>query len=79
MASQTLQKVRSEALDLSEADRAELAYDLVLSLDGPADEGVSQAWEEELTRRMDELEAGTATLVDRAEHARRMRDRLSRS
>lgn len=79
MAGQTLQKVRSDALDLSEADRAELAYTLVLSLDGPVDEGVSQAWEEELTRRMGEVDAGTATLVDRAEHARRMRERLSRS
>jgi putative addiction module component (TIGR02574 family) len=79
MASQTLQKVRSEALDLSEAERAELAYDLVVSLDGPVDEGISQVWEEELTRRMDEVDAGTATLVDRSEHDRRMRDRLSRS
>lgn len=78
MAGQTLQKVRSDALDLSEAARAELAYDLVLSLDGAVDEGVSQAREEELTRRLDEVDAGTARLVDRAEHARRIRERLSR-
>jgi len=58
------------------SERAELAYDLVLSLDGPADEGSSRAWEEELTRRLGEVEAGTTTLVDRAAHARRMRDRI---
>jgi hypothetical protein len=34
MSGTALEKVRSEALNLSEAERAELAYNLVASLDG---------------------------------------------
>lgn len=37
MGSPALEKVRSDALNLSEAERAELAYNLVVSLDGPPD------------------------------------------
>jgi len=35
--------------------------------DGPADSQVAQEWDAELLRRMDELEAGTAPLIDRSE------------
>ena len=77
MNSAVLSRLRSEALELSEPERAELAHDLVLSLDGPPDSQVSEEWDAELVRRMDEVEAGTATLVDRSEFRRRMRERLN--
>lgn len=79
MGSAALDKVRSEALGLPEADRAELAYNLVASLDAPADVDAEQAWDAEVLRRLSEIDAGTADLVDRKELSRRMRERINRS
>ncbi len=76
MARQTMERLRSEALDLPNAERAELASDLVRSLDGPADSGASRDWELEIVRRLDEIDAGTARIIDREEFSRRMRERL---
>jgi hypothetical protein len=70
----TLDKVRSDALRLSEAERAELAHSLVLSRDSPID-----VWHAEVLRRLIEIDAGTAELIDRDELRRRMRARMSRS
>lgn len=78
MGNTTLERVRSEALNLSEAERAELAYNLVVSLDGPPDPDVDKAWDMEITRRLSEIDSGTASLVDRKEFRRRMRARLNR-
>ena len=64
MAGSTLEKVRSEALRLSEAERAELAHSLVESLDGPADKDAASAWDTEIQRRLAEIDAGTAKLTD---------------
>lgn len=79
MSSPTLEKIRSEALNLSESDRAELAYNLVVSLDGPPDPDAETAWEAEILRRLAEIDAGDANLVDREEFRRRLRARISRS
>lgn len=79
MAGSTLEKVRSEALRLSEAERAELAHSLVSSLDGPADADPASAWDKEILRRLGEIDAGTAELIDREELRRRMRARMSRA
>jgi putative addiction module component (TIGR02574 family) len=79
MAGSTLDKVRSEALRLSEAERAELAHSLVESLDGPADPGAESAWDAEIVRRLAEVDAGTAELIDREEMRRRMRARINRA
>jgi len=76
VASDLLDRVRSEALELSESDRAELAHDLVASLDGPPDGGANTEWEAEISRRLGEIDAGTASLVDRGEFSKRMRKRL---
>ena len=78
MGNSTLDKVRSEALSLSESDRAELAHNLVASLDGPADADVETAWEGEILRRLAEIDSGTAETIDREEFRRRMRARMSR-
>ena len=78
MGSSALEKVRTEALSLSESERAELAQSLVASLDGPADSDVDTAWDAEIMRRLADIDSGTAALIDREEFRRRMRARMSR-
>lgn len=75
----TLEKVRAEALSLSETERAELAHNLVASLDGRADPDAETAWDAEILRRLAEIDAGSANLIDREEFRRRMSARMSRS
>ena len=77
MGNQILERLRSQAPGLPEADKAELAHDLVTSLDGPPDANASREWEAEIVRRLDEVEAATAKVIDRKEFARRLRDRIS--
>jgi putative addiction module component (TIGR02574 family) len=77
MGSTTLEKLRSEALSLSEAERAELAHELVKSLDVPVDPNAADAWDTEILRRLAEIDAGTANLIDRNELRRRMRARMN--
>ena len=79
MAGSTLEKVRSEALNLSESERAELTHNLVASLDGPSEPDVEEAWDAEILRRLAEMDSGSAKLIDREEFGRRMRARMSRS
>ena len=71
MGSPTLEKLRSDALSLSEAERAELAHSLGTSLDGPADPNAESAWDAEILRRLAEIDSGTAELIDRDELRRR--------
>ena len=56
------QSVLADALRLDEKARAELAVELLASLDGPADPDAAAAWEKEIERRVKELDAGTAKL-----------------
>ena len=78
MGSATLEKVRAEAMSLSEAERADLAHSLVESLDGPPDGDAQSAWDAEVLRRLAEIDTGTAQLIDRNELRRRMQARMSR-
>jgi putative addiction module component (TIGR02574 family) len=47
-----------KALELPDAERAELAARLIASLDDATDAGVAEAWQEEVNRRVMELESG---------------------
>lgn len=61
-----LKQLEEEALDLPLGDRAHLAHRLLVSLDEDVEEDpaeVERAWEEEIRRRLDEVEAGTAELI----------------
>ena len=78
MSNQELDELRTELLGLSEGDRAELALELVSSLDGPPDDGVAEAWDQEILRRLAEVDAGSAEIIDRAEFSRRLRERISK-
>ena len=52
----------AEALRLEPETRAELAAELLDSLDGPADPGAEAAWNVEIERRIAAIEAGTIKL-----------------
>lgn len=78
METSTLDKLRSEVLALSEHERADLAYDLVKSLDAPADSDAVLEWEKEISRRLRAIDAGTAKLIERDELKRRFEKRLGR-
>ena len=52
----------ADALRLSPEVRAELAAELLASLDGPADPDAEAAWAAEIERRVDAIEAGTVAL-----------------
>jgi putative addiction module component (TIGR02574 family) len=60
--SRTEQAVFAEALRLEPETRAELAAELLASLDGPADPGAEAAWDIEIERRIAAIEAGTIQL-----------------
>ena len=76
MSTPEIESVRSEALALPEVARAQLARDLVASLDGPEDSDVSRAWDIEICRRINEIENGTAQLLDPADVLNRARARI---
>jgi putative addiction module component (TIGR02574 family) len=54
--------ILAEALRLDTNERAEVAAELLASLDGPADPDAEAAWAAEIERRVAALEAGTVTL-----------------
>lgn len=64
--------VLAEALRLGEDERAELAAEILASLDGPADDDSEQAWADEIKRRIASIEAGTAKLEPWDEVRRRI-------
>lgn len=71
--------VLADALRLDIDARAELAAELLASLDGPADPDAEAAWKVEIERRVAAIEAGTARLEPWADVKRRIeRDILGR-
>jgi len=56
------QAVLADALRLDSASRAELASELLASLDGPADPDAESTWNVEIDRRIEGIEAGTIRL-----------------
>lgn len=57
---QEARELLDRALTLSEEERAELASTLIDSLDAVIDENVEAAWQQEIARRVDELQSGKA-------------------
>jgi len=53
----------NHALGLSDSDRAEIAARLLESLDGPVEQGVEDAWNREIARRLAQIDAGEVELV----------------
>ena len=52
-----------KALALPEDERAELASTLIDSLDPVTDENVEAAWQEEISRRIEELRSGKVKTI----------------
>jgi putative addiction module component (TIGR02574 family) len=52
-----------DALDLPVEERAQLAADLLATLDGPADADAHEAWTQEIRRRVDAVLAGETKTV----------------
>jgi putative addiction module component (TIGR02574 family) len=50
--------VLADALSLDDAARAEIAAQLIASLDGPAEPDAEAAWRDEVARRVAALDAG---------------------
>jgi len=70
-------RVLEKALALSTRDRGVLIDRLIESLDeGPAEEGVEEAWAAEIKRRVDEIRSGKARLIPAEEMRRRAAARL---
>jgi putative addiction module component (TIGR02574 family) len=59
----TAEQLLSDALTLSESERAELAAKLLDTLDPESDEGYAQAWEAEIRTRVEELDSGKVQAV----------------
>lgn len=69
---QDVSELLKKALTLPVADRAELAGSLIESLDSTADESVEAAWDEEISRRMADLDSGRVHPVSLEEARRRL-------
>jgi putative addiction module component (TIGR02574 family) len=54
--------VLADALRLDNETRAELAAELLASLDGPSDPDAEQAWDAEIERRIAAIESGAIPL-----------------
>jgi putative addiction module component (TIGR02574 family) len=70
------QAVLADALRLDSAARAELAAELLASLDGPADSDAESAWDAEIDRRIEAIEAGTIRLEPWEQVKRRIEKNL---
>jgi putative addiction module component (TIGR02574 family) len=76
-----LKQLEAEALELSARERAQLAHRLLVSLDADVDDdpaAVEHAWEEEIRRRLAEVEAGTAELIPAEQVFSELRSRTRR-
>jgi putative addiction module component (TIGR02574 family) len=56
-------KLLEQALSLSVEEQEALADSLISNLGGKVDEGVQAAWDEEIKRRIDELDSGKAKSI----------------
>ncbi|MDP0499225.1 MAG: addiction module protein [Verrucomicrobiota bacterium JB022] len=58
----TKEQVLAEVLQWSDSDREELLVALDESLHGESSDEISDAWKAEIVRRVEDIEAGRATL-----------------
>ena len=62
-----LEQITRQAIALSPEDRARLADLLLASLPDEADEPLGDEWDQEIQRRLEAVESGTARLVSAAD------------
>jgi putative addiction module component (TIGR02574 family) len=70
-------EVFDKAMELSSHERGYLIDRLVESLDdGPADEGVEEAWADEIKRRVDDIRSGKVKMIPGEEMQQWLSERL---
>lgn len=57
------EKILEDALGLDDKQRARIAHALISSLDGEPEEGVEEAWDQEIARRVAEVREGKVKLI----------------
>jgi putative addiction module component (TIGR02574 family) len=73
-----ISEVLEKALALSTQDRGLIIDRLIESLDdAPAEEGVEEAWSEEIKRRVEDIKSGRVEMIPGEEVHRRLLTRLS--
>jgi putative addiction module component (TIGR02574 family) len=72
----TIDEVKAVALRLSPEERAELASDLLQSLDDLSEAEIERLWLEEAARREAEIDAGTVELIPGDQVLKEARERL---
>lgn len=76
MTTETLNRPRTQISTLSKSERAALPHEIIAGLDGVRDDVVERAWDNEIMRRMAQVETGQAELLTRDEIRQEMRSRL---
>ena len=76
MTRETLNRLRTQISTLSKSERAALAHEIIADLDGVRDDTVEHAWDDEIMRRMAQVESGQAKLLTRDGFCQQMRGRL---
>lgn len=74
-----LEKLENEALQLSPPERELLIHRLIVSLEGePEDspEAIAKAWDEEITRRVADMDAGRTKWIPADEVMSRLRAKI---
>lgn len=66
-------RLRAKVRALPEAERAELAQELVATLDGEPEPDAASEWDQELMRRLAEITEGTVETIDRNALTERLR------
>ena len=75
-----LKEIENQALQLSPQERGELIRRLIISLDGEPEESpeaIAKAWDEEIARRVADMEAGRTQWIDADEVMTRLRTKIS--
>ena len=73
-----LEALEEKALELPEDQRIKLARKMIQSTEPSNDSETEKWWEEEIARRIDRLDAGTAELHDASEVFRSLDERLAK-
>ena len=69
-------KLFDQAMQLSEADRGDLAALLLESIEPESEEEVAAAWEAEIRQRVKNIDEGKVKMIPEAEFHRRVQETL---
>lgn len=75
-----LKEIENQALQLSPPERGELIHRLIISLEGKpkeSPEAIAKAWDEEIARRVADMEAGRTQWTPADEVMTRLRTKIS--